>query len=170
MYELILEKERFKFSVSHFTILSKDRSERLHGHNYYVRVRLAVPELNSQFEMGIEMKSLKGIIQDICDELDERILIPQNSEFLKIEFEDNSVEVRFMDKLYVFPKEDCYFLPLANVSCEALAKYVWDKAKAELGEVVSKAELSIRVDESRGQGARYAAKMGLLPKPCGINI
>ncbi|MDB3933713.1 6-carboxytetrahydropterin synthase, partial [Luminiphilus sp.] len=37
---LHIEKEAHKFSAAHYTIFSATERERLHGHNYFVSVRI----------------------------------------------------------------------------------------------------------------------------------
>src|SRR6185312_11841203 len=114
MYTVHLAKEPFKFSCSHFTILSPDRAERLHGHNYQIRVDISVAQTDPQLGFAFDFNSVKPLIRALCDELDERILLPRHSPFLAIQSGPESVEVTFQKKHYVFPAEDTRLLPVIN--------------------------------------------------------
>jgi len=45
---LHLYKQNFKFSSAHFLIFDENTAEKLHGHNYQVRVEIAVPPSDVQ--------------------------------------------------------------------------------------------------------------------------
>ena len=70
-YEIVLAKEDFKFSVAHFTIFGPHRAERLHGHNYRVRVRASGPHLD-EYGLLADIGPLKARIRESCGELDEK--------------------------------------------------------------------------------------------------
>ena len=73
-YEVLLGKERHKFSCGHFTVFSDGAVERLHGHNYHVAVTLRGPALRDG--LLFPFHTVKATIAGICDEWDERILLP----------------------------------------------------------------------------------------------
>lgn len=157
MYTVHLAKEPFKFSCSHFTILSSDRSERLHGHNYQIKVDISVLDLDSNLGMAFDFNIVKPIIRDLCMQLDERILLPARSPYLNID-QDENVKVRFAHKEYVFPKEDTICLPLVNVTCEELARHMGQELVGQLRtSAMWKKVKTVRVDieETRGQSVSY---------------
>ncbi|MBX9768585.1 MAG: 6-carboxytetrahydropterin synthase, partial [Bdellovibrionales bacterium] len=131
-FEIDLHKESFKFSGSHFTIFSKTSAERLHGHNYYVRVRVEVMELDPKLGMAFDFNVLKPHVRDLCDELDERVLIPDESPYLKLKKSKKEIEVQFQDKRYVFPLSDCKLLPVANITTEELSRLFCERLKKKL--------------------------------------
>ena len=67
MYTVHLAKELFKFSCSHFTILSPEHAERLHGHNYQVRVDITVAKLDPTLGFAFDFNSVKPLIRKMCD-------------------------------------------------------------------------------------------------------
>ena len=73
-WSIDLEKEYFKFSAAHFLIFPDGTAERLHGHNYRVRVELGA-EL-SRFGLVLDFKMVKPVVRGICDRLDEHWIIP----------------------------------------------------------------------------------------------
>lgn len=157
-YVLLLRKESFKFSCSHFTIFSATHAERLHGHNYRLSVNVALKSLDQNIGMAFDFNEIKPVIQKTCNELDEYILIAEKSPYLEIKKVAKSIEVNFAKKNYVFPLEDVRLLPIVNVSTEELARYVSEK----IVEYVKPKKLpihsiSVTVKETQGQGVSYAA-------------
>src|SRR6185312_1662599 len=127
MYTVHLAKEPFKFSCSHFTILASDRAERLHGHNYQVRVDISVDSVDDKLGFAFDFNAVKPMIRQLCAELDERILLPSKSPYLKIKNSATSVEVDFGPKHYAFPADDTRLLPLTNITSEELARHLCER-------------------------------------------
>ena len=91
-YTVRINKDRFKFSATHFTIFSETQAEALHGHNYQVCVDILFKSLDPETGISAEFSELKEILQTLCDQLDEKILLPANSPFVKIgEAQDNKM-------------------------------------------------------------------------------
>ncbi len=153
-FQVSLSKERFKFSSTHFTIFKDHEGECLHGHNYQVSVDLDFRSLAEDTGLSAEFSQVKNEVDKICNELDEKVLLPENSPFLDIESVKENYEVRFGKKFYSFPKEDCALLDIVNVSSECLAKYIHYKlSKAYLS--IGLEALSVTVEESSGQAVTY---------------
>jgi 6-pyruvoyltetrahydropterin/6-carboxytetrahydropterin synthase len=167
-----LAKEAFKFSSTHFTILSATEAERLHGHNYQVSVEC---ELNSAgpLGMGFEFNELKPHIKSLADAWDERVLIPKRCPWLTSKEEvirgaaHWSLELKSesFNRSYRFPVEDVVFLETENVTSEELARLFstslsrsWQSALSKAGNSELSARvtsLSVTVEETRGQSATY---------------
>lgn len=156
MFTIHLAKEPFKFSCSHFTILASDRAERLHGHNYQLRVDISVDDVDPKLGFAFDFNSAKPLIRQFCDELDERILLPTRSPFLKVIESAQSLDVRFGEKFYTFPVADTVLLPLTNVTSEELARYAWQKLAAALHDLPRWTALQVHVEETRGQSVSYS--------------
>lgn len=148
-------KERHKFSCSHFTIFGPEVAERLHGHNYYVRLSMTVSNLDPNLGMAFDFNDLKPIIHRVCDELDERVLIPEKSKYLKISRLKEQVEVRFQKKLYSLPAEDVVLLPFVNVTAEELARYIADRIVSFMPQHIQHTKISVNIQETRGQSVTY---------------
>ena len=155
MYTIHLAKEPFKFSCSHFTILSSEHAERLHGHNYQMRVDISLDKVDPKLGMAFDFNAVKPKIRMICDELDERILLPTNSPYLKISEEGAQLRAVFNQKTYVFPAEDCLRLPLTNVTSEELSRYMCERLFAMLKEQSFWTSIQVEVEETRGQSVSY---------------
>ncbi len=155
MYGIHLAKEPFKFSVSHFTIFSPEHAERLHGHNYQVSVSISVVEVDAKIGLAFDFNLVKPMIRKICDAMDERILIPERSPYLKIEKVGTQVRIQFNKKQYEFPMEDTIFLPLVNVTTEELARYVGENLKIGMADLPDWKDLQVNIEETRGQSVSY---------------
>lgn len=160
MFRIRLAKENFKFSCSHFTIFGASRAENLHGHNYYVSAELALTGIESDLGMAFDFNLVKPILRAIADELDERVLIPEKSKFLKLKLEGTQVGVHFADKHYSFPAADTALLPVVNITSEELARYFANEFATRLRKshapgVKLIRSFSIGIEETRGQTVFY---------------
>ena len=157
-YRIVLAKEGFKFSVAHFTIFSADRAERLHGHNYYLTVELELNESDKSLGLTLNFNDIKPEILALTESLDERVLVPALSPYLKIQKNLKQISVSFGEKNYSFPEEDVFLLPVTNITSEELGRYLTEKLSEKLQKhpharrIVS---LAIGVEETRGQSVFY---------------
>ncbi len=158
-FTIRLAKEDFKFSAAHFTLFPDGRAELLHGHNYRVRVRLAGRELGEEGIL-VDVARVKRRIRAACAALDERTLIPTETDRLAVaRDESGGVEIWYGDRRYRVPEQDVVLLPLENVSMELLARRLWDEVADELtGTAVE--ELAVEVEETPGQSCEYRAAVG----------
>ncbi len=152
-YSINFFKEDFKFSSAHFTLFSASESERLHGHNYKVELELQAAHLNPETGMIAPAHEIKTHIRAVCESLDEYVLIPKKSKWLKHEVHESQLIVAFHNKHYSFPKEEAILLPLVNITTETLAVYVYDELKNKAPDLFSK--IKVTVNETHGQGASY---------------
>ncbi len=151
MYTVRLAKEAFKFSCSHFTIFSSTNAERLHGHNYAVAVEVDFSKTDPHLGIAEDFNAIKPLIKKICDELDERILVPANSPYVQIESDSENMRVSFGTKKYSFPLADTMSLPLLNISSEELARHVAVNLHSALQGLKNWTHLRVQVEETRGQ-------------------
>lgn len=150
---LHLAKQNFKFSSAHFLIFDEINAERLHGHNYQVKVDLQCADDGAK-GYAIDFHKLKKVIKDQCDLWDERVLLPEKHPDMKhqISPDGKNYNVHFRDRFYSFPIVETIWLPVLNTSVENLsllmAKGLYKKLK-DMG--VKK--LRVSVEETRGQSA-----------------
>jgi len=155
MYSIHLAKELFKFSCSHFTIFSSEQAERLHGHNYQVKVSIAVSETDPKLGLAFDFNLVKPMIRKLCDSMDERILIPERSPYLKISREGSQVRVQFAKKEYEFPIEDTISLPIVNITTEELARYVGENLNTDMEHLPGWTQIEVNIEETRGQSVSF---------------
>ena len=127
----------------------------MHGHNYYVAFDLYFDSINPKQGLAVDFNLLKPIIKDVCDELDEHVLIAEKSPYQKVEKQGEQVVVEFNNKTYSLPQEDTLILPVVNISSEELARWICqrflEKAPADIG--LKKVKTSI--EETRGQAVTF---------------
>lgn len=157
-YEVNLSKDQFKFSASHFTIFSKTQGEQLHGHNYYVSLAVEFPELSETTGISVEFSTLKELLKKTCDLLDEKVLLPEDSPYLKIVTNKANIEVSFNKKFYSFPKEDCVRLNIVNTTSEGLAQWLAVQMEKKL-KAMGAISLCLNLEETRGQSVRFRKKL-----------
>jgi 6-pyruvoyltetrahydropterin/6-carboxytetrahydropterin synthase len=151
---LHLYKQNFKFSSAHFLIFDEKRAEKLHGHNYQVRVDILAQEGVDLGPKGffIDFNELKRFIKARLDQWDERVLLPAKHPEMKVKKVSPSLEVRFRDRFYVFPENEVCLLPISNTSVEQLSRILAEEIFAAF--VTQKvASVRVKVEETRGQGA-----------------
>jgi 6-pyruvoyltetrahydropterin/6-carboxytetrahydropterin synthase len=158
-FKVRLEKESFKFSSTHFTILGPDQAERLHGHNYYVWVELEVAKLHPDLGFAFDFNLVKPQVQKLCGILDEYVLLPVRSPYLKVTKNNGQIEVMFHDHKFTFPVTDVRELPIVNVTCEELARYLTAELAATLPKNLGIIGLTVSVNETRGQGVSFTLKL-----------
>ncbi|MBL8857229.1 MAG: 6-carboxytetrahydropterin synthase [Planctomycetes bacterium] len=156
-WSIELEKEYFKFSSAHFLIFPDGSAERLHGHNYRVFVEIDA-EL-TQFGLVLDFKMAKPVVRELCDELDERWLIPGEHAVLTHGTRPDGVtEVRYLDRYYAAPHEDVLVLPINNTSSENLATWFGRQLAARLAQRfpdVKVKRLRVAIEETLGQRGVY---------------
>jgi 6-pyruvoyltetrahydropterin/6-carboxytetrahydropterin synthase len=152
-WSIDLQKESFKFSAAHFLIFPDGSAERLHGHNYRVRVQVGADL--SPFGLVLDFKAVKPVVREICDRLDEHWLVPgEHAELRATPRKDGTTEVRYRDRVYSAPTEDVLVLPINNTSSENLAAWFGRELAAELERrfpEVPVTRLRVGVEETTGQ-------------------
>lgn len=156
-YTLELAKEDFKFSCAHFTLFGADEAELLHGHNYQVAVEVVGRQLDEE-GMLVSFVEIKNAVRTACRRLDSLTLIPAHSRHLRIAERGGGIEVRFGDRLYVFPEQDVLLLPVANTSVELFARMLWQELVATVPARSFEA-LGVRVAETAGQSCWFRAPL-----------
>jgi 6-pyruvoyltetrahydropterin/6-carboxytetrahydropterin synthase len=143
------------FCSGHFISYEGDKCERLHGHNYRTAVEVEGKLDDNQYVF--DFIALKHRTKEITDELDHRMLLPLRNPHIQVEREGDSVRVRYRDRLWVFPLDDCVLLPIVNTTAEELARYIASRLRLSLQERhrFTPEVLRVEVEEGPGQSARY---------------
>ena len=146
-----ISKEDLKFSAAHFTIFSATERERLHGHNFGVRVSVTAPV--GENGMCFNYTELKSRVRALCRELDEYTLLPAHSPHLQVTESGEQYVVGFNDETLYFSRKDTKLLPLRNTTVEEYAHYllsrlVEDKAFFDPGTIRA---IVLKVSSGPGQ-------------------
>ena len=148
-FSVRLSDPRCKFSSSHFLTYHK-KCSRLHGHNYLLTIEVA-GDLNEQFFV-VDFFVLKQLLMQIAEELDHAVILPTQSEKIKVEEAGPQIKVTLGEKHYEFPKEDVRLLPLKATTAELLAEYIFKRIKPQY----EKYKITVEVAESDGATAIYS--------------
>ncbi len=155
-FSVEVEKEQLIFSAAHFITFGPNICESIHGHNYRVRCRVT-GRLNGHGYV-VDFIALREALFAATRRLDHHVLLPTEHPMIKVHFSNDSEEVtvKFEQRRWVFPKEDCVMLPLLNTTAELLAQHLfnelqqfWDLNRDVLTSV------EVGVDENEGQWGSY---------------
>jgi 6-pyruvoyltetrahydropterin/6-carboxytetrahydropterin synthase len=152
-FEVRVAKDHLAFCSGHFISYEGDKCERLHGHNY----RTAV-EIEGELDLNgyvFDFIALKNRTKVITDELDHRMLLPTRNALIAVEAGPRTVHVRYRDREWVFPRDDCVLLPIENTTAELLARYIAERLGEDLRRLYRYAPsvLRVEVEENIGQSA-----------------
>ena len=154
-YSVRVTKDYLVFCSGHFISYEGDKCERLHGHNYRAAVEVE-GTLDENFYV-FDFIALKARTKAITDELDHRMMLPTRNRVITLEETPRSVRVRYKDREWLFPREDCVLLPIENTTAELLARYIGERLRDDLRLAYGyvPAVLRVEVEESFGQSATY---------------
>jgi 6-pyruvoyltetrahydropterin/6-carboxytetrahydropterin synthase len=161
-YRVSVTKDYLVFSSAHFITFAGHRCEGLHGHNYRVRVTIE-GTLNPEAWFVFDFVELKRIMKRLCDEIDHLVLLPLQSDRIKVFEEADNVRVDVDGKpRYLFPRRDCSLLPIPNTTVEMLAKLLTSRLKETIGPEATKplTAIEMEVEENFGQTAVYRETLG----------
>lgn len=150
-YRVDISKESFVFSAAHFITFAGNICERIHGHNYGVRVAVEGPLDENRYV--VDFIALRDAVLEQTMAWDHHVLLPRDHADISVETVDNEVIARFENRRWVFPEEDCIILPVVNTTAEELARVLAERlieaTAAKFGKNLSMIEVA--VDENHGQ-------------------
>src|SRR5207245_197685 len=99
--------------------------------------------------------ALKKRTKAITDYLDHHMLLATRNPLISVREEAAAVRVRYKDREWVFPREDCILLPIENTTAELLAAYIARRLLEDLRKQhqYEPAVLRVEVEENVGQSA-----------------
>ena len=144
------------FASAHF-LVGMGKCERLHGHNYSVCVEIC----GEPGEDGtvLDFNTINPVISSICQSLDHRTLIAEGEKRCQLTIGAEEVEVRFEEKRYIFPRQDCVILPIGSTTVERLAAYLADKLADKLPHTPDLEWIEVGVREGAAQMAIYRLEL-----------
>ena len=151
VYRVEVSKEQFVFSAAHFITFAGDICERLHGHNYGVRVIVEGPLDENRYV--VDFIALRDAVLAETAMLDHHVLLPAEHVEIKVSSDEQETTATFRDRRWVFPKEDCVILPVINTTAEEIARViaerVIERTRDQFGDAIRWIEVAI--DENHGQ-------------------
>lgn len=154
-----IAKEYLGFSAGHFTLFNERERENLHGHNFAVACEVTAPV--GPAGMCFDYGALKTTLKALCDELDERVLLPGASPWLRVEEADDMVVAHYASERIPFLRRDVLVLDIRNVTVEELAG--WFVSRLLATPVIRDNDiraLSVRVSSGTKQWASRAWQAG----------
>jgi 6-pyruvoyltetrahydropterin/6-carboxytetrahydropterin synthase len=154
-YHVRVTKDHLVFCSGHFISYEGDRCERLHGHNY--RTAVEVEGDLDENRYVFDFIALKHRTKAITDELDHRMMLATRNPHIRVEEEGPGIRVRYREREWLFPREDCVLLPIENTTAELLARYIGQRLLEDLRRQhhYQPRVLRVEVEENIGQSATY---------------
>ena len=157
-FRVRVTKDHLVFSAAHFITYGGGICERLHGHNWRTAVELVGPLDENRYVF--DFIALRDALQHIVDELDHHVLLPTEHDQIHVTADGNEVEVTFADRRWLFPREDCVLLPIANTTAELIAQWIAERLIADqLTPTRGIESIQVEVEENFGQWAIYRREL-----------
>src|SRR5436309_2057789 len=152
-YKVRVTKDHLVFCSGHFISYEGDKCERLHGHNYRATVEVE-GGLDENFYV-FDFIALKHRTKAITDELDHRMMLATRNALIAVEEGPVSIRVRYREREWLFPRDDCVLLPIENTTAELLARYIAERLRDDLKKQHDYVPqvLRVEVEENIGQSA-----------------
>jgi len=147
-----ISKDYLHFNSAHFTIFSATEREDLHGHTFYVTA--SVDGTIGDDGLAFDYNLFKTRLKAMCDRLDEKVLLPENSPHLRLRQESDYLIAEFAGERIPFLPRDVLTLPVRNITVEELASWFLEnlRADAAIGALALN-RILIRVSSGPGQWA-----------------
>lgn len=154
-FRVRVTKDYLVFCAGHFISYEGDKCERLHGHNYRAAVEVEADLDDNHYVF--DFIALKQRTKAITDELDHRMLLATRNKYVTVEQGPKSVHVRYKDREWLFPRDECVLLPIENTTAELLARYIAQRLLDDLQRHhgFKPRVLRVEVEESFGQSAYF---------------
>jgi len=148
-FSVDVTKDHLVFSAGHFITIG-DFCERLHGHNFRLAATVEGPLDGNGFVF--DFIALRDELQRVCDALDHRMLLPLHHPEIHVDVQDREIEVKYADRRWVFPREECILLPIRQTTVELIADWIGTEALQRF-DTRSLSAITIKVEENFGQWA-----------------
>ena len=132
IFSVSIGKEQLRFTAAHF-IAFKGFREPLHGHTYQAEVKVSGPVGPDGYV--VDFLVLKQIAEEECQKLHFTTLLPEHSDCLTIEVNEETVQVKCEDGAqFSLPRQDVCLLPIVHSSSEEIAQYLIARLRTRLAE------------------------------------
>ena len=142
-YSIIIDRESLRFTASHWvkyrqTVVDTTSDggiavrreqhtvvEPLHGHTF--RAKLTITGELDEFGCVIDFVLAEQILVKVLQQFDQKILVPRDAPYLVMRQEGSQVVLWIFNREWVFELKDVKWLPVKNVSTEAIATIILDE-------------------------------------------
>ncbi|MEL7266827.1 MAG: 6-carboxytetrahydropterin synthase, partial [Planctomycetota bacterium] len=98
-FRVDLQKEVFTFSAAHFITFAGNICERLHGHNYAVRVCVEGPLDENRYV--VDFIALRDAVLQQTNQLDHHVVLPDRHPMIRVTQDDRETTATFEDRRWV---------------------------------------------------------------------
>jgi 6-pyruvoyltetrahydropterin/6-carboxytetrahydropterin synthase len=153
-FSIRVTKDTLVFSAAHFITYNGNVCERLHGHNWRLAVDVFGPLDENHYVF--DFIALRDAMQEIVNRLDHRVLLPTEHAQIRVVADQREVTAAFEERRWVFPREDCILLPVANTTAERIAQWIGCELRTAVFDQAAHplTALEVHVEENFGQWAR----------------
>jgi len=150
-FRVDVTKEQFIFSAAHFITFATDICERIHGHNYGVRVSVEGPLDENRYV--VDFIALRDAVLKQTEALDHHVILPRDHREILVTQDETETTVRFRERRWVFPNEDAIIMPVVNTTAEEIAQVIAERVREQTAEQFGDAltMIEVAVDENSGQ-------------------
>ncbi|MCM2372401.1 6-pyruvoyl trahydropterin synthase family protein [Aporhodopirellula aestuarii] len=150
-FRVDVSKEQFVFSAAHFITFASDICERIHGHNYGVRVSVEGPLDENRYV--VDFIALRDAVLLQTQQFDHHVILPRDHREILVSQDETETTVRFRERRWVFPNEDAVILPVVNTTAEEIARVIAERVREQTAEQFGDALswIEVAVDENCGQ-------------------
>jgi len=151
-FRVVVDSSEYTFSGAHFLVFGAgEATEPLHGHDYRVKVEVVGP-VDPLTGWVVDFLELQAILLQNVRPLDQKILLPKLSPYLKIDQQDGSIDIKAPDRSWSLPTTDCLILPIQATTTELIARHL---ALTIHGDLVARCSasfesLEVTLEESGG--------------------
>jgi 6-pyruvoyltetrahydropterin/6-carboxytetrahydropterin synthase len=147
-----ISKEYLHFNSAHFTLFSDREREDLHGHTFYVAGAFDA-EVGPD-GLAFDYNLVKTKLKQLCDELDEKTLLPERSPHLRLTEDNGYLVAEFAGERIPFLPRDVQTLPVRNVTVEELAPFLLERLGSDPEiRALQLHRIELRVSSGPGQWA-----------------
>ena len=131
-FKVRVTKDHLVFCSGHFISYEGDKCERLHGHNYRAAVEVEgdLDENHYVFDFIALKHRTRGHHRRTRPPHDAGDAQPADP---RRGGAGQQFSVRYRDREWVFPRDDCVLLPIENTTAELLARYIGHRLLEDLG-------------------------------------
>lgn len=158
-FRVRVTKDHLVFSAAHFITFNGNICERLHGHNWRVAVEVEGPLDENGYVF--DFVALRDETQKLVAELDHRMLLPTSHPLIHVTDDGTEVTARFEQRRWVFPRDECVLLPVANTTAELIAGWMAERLADAIRQRPGHRVRLLRVDveENFGQWAQVELRL-----------
>lgn len=156
----IIDKDSHYFSSCHF-LKGFGKCERLHGHDYHVKVKIKY--LNTNYNKFLDYKLLSDIVFTETKKLDQKVILSNNvGDRMDVGSKKSgrNIKISFQDEtFYSFPEDDVIILDKYEmITTENLAQYLNNKIKNKISLIYKEPfELQTFISENKGSTSKFSS-------------